>query len=550
VCLLALGAGSRVSAQSKAAPQKAQEQPAPAAAKAPVQFGDKTLFYVQERVLSFSPEDRAKAISARIQRLAKDPFFSPKLVALQEDDSSTDIAVRDLVLMTITERDAKAAGLPRAELAAAYAQAIREAVAQAQADYSLRAILLGALYTILVTAGLLLIFRAMNYVFPRVHTRLERWRGSVIPSIRIQRLELLTADRITDLLIGIARVVRLVAVVATLYFYVPLVLSFFPWTRGYSQTLLEYVLTPLRAIWTALTDFLPDAFTIAVIILVTVYVNKAVKFFFREVRKGTITFSGFYADWADPTYKIVRFLLLVFAAIVIFPYLPGSKSPAFQGVSLFVGVLFSLGSTTAVANIVAGVMLTYTRAFQVGDRVKIGDTVGDVMEKTLLVTRVRTIKNVDIAIPNSMVLGSHIVNYSSSAQLHGLILHTTVTIGYDAPWRTVHQLLIAAALATENILQEPAPFVLQTSLDDFFVSYQINAFTDKPSVMARTYSDLHQNIQEKFNEGGVEIMSPHYGALRDGNPTTIPAEHLPQTYEAPPFRVQTVDGTPKKESAD
>ncbi|TFH49653.1 MAG: mechanosensitive ion channel, partial [Methanothrix sp.] len=196
--------------------------------------------------------------------------------------------------------------------------------------------------------------------------------------------------------------------------------------------------------------------------------------------------------------------------------------------------------SSAIANIVAGVILTYMRAFKLGDRVKIADTIGDVVEKTLLVTRVRTIKNVDITVPNAMVLSSHIINYSSTAEDDGLILHTTITIGYDAPWRQVHELMIAAARATSNILETPAPFVLQTSLDDFYVSYQINAYTDKPSVMARTYSELHQNIQEKFNEGGVEIMPPHYATLRDGNMTTIPESYLPESYKQPPFRVKRV----------
>ncbi len=189
------------------------------------------------------------------------------------------------------------------------------------------------------------------------------------------------------------------------------------------------------------------------------------------------------------------------------------------------------------ANVVAGVILTYMRAFTLGDRVKIADTMGDVIEKTLLVTRIRTIKNVEITIANAMVLSSHIINFSASVHQEGLILHTSVTIGYDAPWRTVHQLLMDAALATENVLQEPQPFVFQTALDDFYVHYELNAFTDQPSRMANTYSDLHEKIQDKFNEAGVEIMSSHYSSVRDGNQVTIPENHLPKDYVAPAFRV-------------
>jgi small-conductance mechanosensitive channel len=327
------------------------------------------------------------------------------------------------------------------------------------------------------------------------------------------------------------------AVLVLLYFYLPLVFSFFPWTRGLATTLFGYIVSPLKVVWLAFVSYLPNVFFIGVILFVTHYIIKFIRLIFTEIGKGTITFPGFYRDWAGPTYKIIRFLVIAFAIVVILPYLPGSGSDAFKGVSVFFGVLFSLGSASSIANIVAGVVLTYMRAFDVGDRVKIADTIGDVVEKTLLATRIRTIKNVDITIPNAMVLGSHIINFSSSAQNRGLILHTGVTIGYDVPWKKVHELLINVARSTQNILAEPAPFVLQTSLDDFYVSYELNAYTDKPNIMAKIYSELHQNIQDKFNEAGIEIMSPHYSAMRDGNMTTIPESYLPKSYQAPSFRI-------------
>lgn len=274
------------------------------------------------------------------------------------------------------------------------------------------------------------------------------------------------------------------------------------------------------------------------IAICTHYVIRFSRFLFNEVERQNITLPGFYPDWALPSFKIVRFLIIAFAVVMAFPYLPGSDSPAFKGVSVFLGVLFSLGSSSAVANVVAGVILTYMRAFCVGDRVKIADTMGDVIEKNLLVTRIRTAKNVDVTVPNAMVLGSHIINYSSSAQL---ILNTTVTIGYDVPWRQVHELLLAAARSTERIMAEPKPFVLQTALNDFYVSYELNAYTDAPSAMATIYSELHARIQDSFNEAGVEIMSPHYSTLRDGNPTTIPADYLPPDYQPPAHRIRKLD---------
>jgi len=229
---------------------------------------------------------------------------------------------------------------------------------------------------------------------------------------------------------------------------------------------------------------------------------------------------------------------LAASVIVAFPYLPGSESPAFKGISVFLGVLLSLGSTSAVAHGVAGTILTYMRAFQVGDFVRIGTDVGEVSEKTLLVTRVRTQKNEVITIPNGTVLGGVVVNYSAEARKRGVIFHTLVTIGYNAPWRQVHELLISAALATEDILHEPSPFVLQTALNDFYVSYELNAFTDRPTNMQNIYSILHQNIQDRFNEAGVEINSPHYASLRDGNETTIPQSYLPKDYRPPAFEVR------------
>lgn len=384
--------------------------------------------------------------------------------------------------------------------------------------------------------------------FRRLYAAADSVRRLAVPSGRWQALRLVPPARIAEALLGAARLLRVVLTVLLFYVYVPLVLSFFPWTADFSRRLTAYALTPFAVAWTAFVSYLPNVFYIAAIVIITRYLLKFVRAFFDAIAGGTIAFGGFQPEWAAPTYDIARVLVLAFAAVVVFPYLPGAQSDAFKGVSIFLGVLFSLGSSSAIANVVAGVVLTYTRAFQIGDRVQIGSTVGDVTEKTLLVTRVRTIKNVEVTIPNGTVLSAQILNYSSLAASGGLILHTTVTIGYDAPWRVVHQLLLDAARGTAHILAAPAPFVLQTSLDDFYVSYQINAYTDRADVMAATYSELHQNIQESFNRGGVEIMSPHYAQLRDGNRTTIPADHLPPGYTSPRFEVgleRQGDGPPE-----
>jgi small-conductance mechanosensitive channel len=224
-----------------------------------------------------------------------------------------------------------------------------------------------------------------------------------------------------------------------------------------------------------------------------------------------------------PTFNIFRILIFVFALVMAFPYLPGAGSPAFQGVSIFVGVLFSLGSTSAVANVVAGIVITYMRAFKIGDRVQIADTEGIVIERSLFVTRLRTTKNVEIAVPNSKVLANHIVNYSVMARKKGVYLHTSVGIGYDVNWRRVHELLIAAAAETDGIADDWEPFVQQKELGDFAVVYELNAPTRQPHRLPAITSELHANILDQFHQAGVEIMSPDYTALRRGNRAAIPA---------------------------
>jgi small-conductance mechanosensitive channel len=282
--------------------------------------------------------------------------------------------------------------------------------------------------------------------------------------------------------------------------------------------------------------YLPNLVALITIAVITFYTLKLLRFLSEGIRQEKIKVSGIHPELIYPTFQLLRFLIIAFAVVTAYPYIPGSDSPVFRGVSILVGFLLSLGSTSLVANIVSGVVLTYTRGLRVGDRVEIEAVAGDVVDRNLLVTRIRTIKNVVITIPNGKVLNNHIVNYSSNAQEKGLILHSTVTIGYDVPWRRIHQLLISAALSTEGVLNRPMPFVHQTSLDDYYVTYEINAFTKDPADMARIYSDMHQHIQDKFNEANVEIMSPAYTAYRDGNRPTIPQESQNFGYFADVFR--------------
>ena len=517
---------------------KAPEKPAPA----PVVLEGKTLLYFREPALGASPEERARYVGGRLGELVKNRAFRPDSIKVVDDDMASLIVAEGTVLLRVFDRDAAAEGTTRQALAERHVGAIRAAIEAHNVAFSFRSLLFGAIYAIVATAVLLAILFGYRYLFSRLYPRLRALRETRIRSVQIQSFEILHADRIVWLLVALARWFRILTTAVFVYAYLLFVLTLFPWTRGIAEAILGYILDPLRHFGAAIVASLPDLFVIAVVVFITRYFIKLARFFFDEVEKGRVVLPGFYTDWAGPTYKIVRFFILAFALTVAFPFIPGSKSEAFKGVSIFLGVLFSLGSTSTISNVMAGLSITYMRAFKVGDRVRIGDTVGDVIDQSLLVTHVRTIKNEDVTVPNSMVLSAHIVNYSARAREEGLILHTAVTIGYDAPWRTVHELLIEAARKTPCILVTPAPFVLQTALNDFYVTYELNAHTDDPQQMVNTYSALHRHIQDTFNEAGVEIMSPHYAQLRDGNKTAIPDAYLPKEYVPRSIRVETVPG--------
>jgi small-conductance mechanosensitive channel len=328
-------------------------------------------------------------------------------------------------------------------------------------------------------------------------------------------------------------------VLYALLFYatLSLMLGFSPATRGLAKTLLDSFLGALQALGASIADYLPSLLFLVVLFFAGRYLIRLIEIVFTGVAVGRISIAGFDKEWARPTFRILRLLIVIFLVIVAVPYLPAFSSPAFQAVSIFLGVLVSLGSSGAVSNAISGIVLTYTRAFSLGDRVRVADATGDVIERNTFVTRIRTIKNVDIAVPNATVLANPIINFSAQAQATGIILHPSVTIGYDVAWQRVHELLVEAARATDEVEASPEPFVLQSGLDDFYVRYELNAYTRDAKRMAVTYSELYRNIQERFHAAGVEIASPHLSAIRDGNAAQIPQEHLPKDYQPASFRL-------------
>jgi small-conductance mechanosensitive channel len=306
-------------------------------------------------------------------------------------------------------------------------------------------------------------------------------------------------------------------VLTILYSFLTMLFGVFPETRGLSGKLLDYVLKPFLDILIAVKDYVPKAVTIAVTVTIFWYLAKGINYFAQEIEKGKLVIKGFYPDLAMPTSHIVRTLLYAFMFIVIFQYLPYSNSKIFQGVSVFIGVLISISSTALIGNLIAGMVLTYMRPFQAGDFIKIGEVVGTVKEKTPFAIRVMTTKNEEVTIPNSNVMSAHTTNYSRSARENKLVLYTAVTFGYDTPWRQVHELLLSAAARTKHVLAEPAPFILQKTLDNSFAEYQINVYVTEAGLLPRIYSELYENIQDAFKEAGLDMTSPVYQSFRGEN---------------------------------
>ena len=475
----------------------------------PVIVDGKELFPVQA-FKARSSKDRAGAIAERIKKVADDLTVRTDSITTDDTDISTDVVAGNQIILSITDKDAAAEGRARQDLAADYAEKIRKTVEQYRVDYSRKSLLHGILYALIATIVCAALFFLFRKLLRRLDTLIETRYLKKIQSLHIQSVEIVQALRVRTFIQGALTLVRFAIIAILIYAYFHLLLSFFPWTRPFSGRLLGYLLLPLKVIGRGIVNQIPNLLFLAVLAFVTRYFLKIMHAFFEQVEKGAVTLSGFYPEWAKPTDQILSFLVIAFALVVSFPYIPGSDSAAFKGVSIFIGVLFSLGSQSAVSNIIGGLVMTYRRAFRVGDRIRIGDIFGDVTDVRLQLTHVRTIKNEDVIVPNSTILNSNITNYSSYAREKGLILHTSVTIGYDVPWRQVHELLLMAAGRTGGLLKEPSPFVLQKSLDDFYVNYELNVYSDAPQMMAETYSELHRNIQDCFNEHGVQIMSPHY----------------------------------------
>ena len=489
----------------------------------PVVVNGQELFRLQTRVGSVTATERAALVSERITRLANNPFTGEVTLSVLDTAEATDIVSNGEVLVTVTNADAAAAGRDRLELAQEWATVIQAAIAEGQTGLSVQSLSAGALLTLGVLMALVILLWLINRFSNWLVDRLDPTTDSGRISPTLARSEFYQTGQFSRLVRALLRAFKVVLAIFLITVAIPVVLGAFPSTHELGRRISRTLLAPLAKLWDGFVLILPDLGFLLVLAALTWLILRLIHLFFREIGRGTLRLPSFEPEWAAFTGRMIGFLIVVVAVIIGFLSLPFSQLPVFQGISAFIALLLTLASSSAIANIIAGIILTYTGAFRLGDYIGLQGTTGEVVGKYLLTTQVRTYKNEVVSFPNSLVLANSITNYSRLARTTGLMLYTSVTIGYDVPWQQVQALLLGAADDTAAILKQPPPFVLQKALNDFSIAYELNALTHQPDQMPRTYSALHENILNRFNAAGIEIMSPNYLALRDGNAPAIAA---------------------------
>jgi small-conductance mechanosensitive channel len=358
--------------------------------------------------------------------------------------------------------------------------------------------------------------------------RLQKWFEAKTRPIGFKNLEIITVDTQSYILQRLFAVVRWLVLIALAFSYFLTIAFFFPQTEQIGRSVINLALVQLGIAGSAFINYLPSLFTILVVVLLARFVLKILRLIFDALEAGTVLLPGFYKEWTRPTHHLLTIIVWAASLAIIYSYLPGNTSPAFQGLGLLLGALLTVGGAGTVSSLISGYVIIFSRAFQKGDLIGFEDFKGFVHETTLLATQIRSLNGEIMTIPNGSLQSKTIVNFSAIIRdLHSpLTLQTSITLGYDVPWRQVHQVLAEAALATDEVLAEPAPFVLQTSLQDFYVSYTLKVFINTPENIPRIYSELLQNVQDHCAKAAIEITSPHYAAIRNGNKITIPTSSL------------------------
>ncbi|MEX0328535.1 MAG: mechanosensitive ion channel family protein [Ruegeria sp.] len=489
--------------------------------KAPVIVDGDILFRLRGSSALPAPE-RAERVQDLIVSVAESSDATDVAITFEETDLGVWILADGQRVSIVTEADSELDQMEVSVLSLLHGDAIQEAILAYRANRTDEARVSGAIEAAAWTIGFVVFVLAILWLHRRIRRRTLRFVKRYLRDVETATAKSVQAEAIAALVRYGLNFILLVVFFLGFYYYLSFVLLAFAETRYFAQLLLTYLTEPVLLIFKGIISYIPNLIMLALITWVTLYVIKGMRVFFDAVEAGSFDLGDFERHWINPTFNIARVVVILIALVFAVPYIPGSDSAAFQGLTILVGAMLSLGANSVVSNMLAGLFVIYRRSTSVGDRIQIGDHIGDVVQIKLMETHLKSIKNELISIPNAQLMNSDVVNFSKKTDGSGLLLHTTVGIGYEEPPEKVEAMLIEAANRTKGIKAKPEPFVLWTALADYAINYQINGYTTRGSIIPKIRSDLHRNIVAVFNENGVQIMTPSY--MADPPDPKIPSE--------------------------
>ena len=480
----------------------------------PIVFEKDTLYYLYTSYGPYDIDTRVKYVEEKLKELYNDPYFVADSIKIKPAGDYLSVMYNDKTITGVSIVDALWENSSQTELAQRYANIIKNTIVKYKEQNSLKSVLIRLAELLLVFFITFILVWAINRLFDFLKKITLNSEHRFLTSIRIRNYDFIKKPGIVKALVKILAILRIVFLLFLLITIIPLIFDIFSSTQYLSKIIVQWISEPIKNVGIAIIGYLPHLFYIVIIAVITRYVLKILRFFALEIERGILKIKGFHPEWAHTTYVLARMMLWVLALVIMFPHLPGSDSDAFKGISIFLGVLISLGSSSAISNAIAGIVISYMRPFQVGDWIKSGEIIGAVIEKNALVTRLKTINNEDITIPNSAILSGATMNFTSIGKEIGLALNVQVKVRYDYSDNLVEELLIEAALKTNGISPKPHPYIFQISLSELNAVYELNAYTFHPENMYFIKSDLTKNIQSTFRQANIEIFSTQYVEIR------------------------------------
>ena len=480
----------------------------------PIVFEKDTLYYLYTSYGPYDIDTRVKYVEEKLKELYNDPYFVADSIKIKPAGDYLSVMYNDKTITGISMVDALWENSSQTELAQRYANIIKNTIVKYKEQNSLKSVLIRLAELLLVLFIAFILVWAINRLFDFLKKITLNSEHRFLTSIRIRNYDFIKKPGIVKALVKLLAILRIVFLLFLLITIIPLIFDIFPSTQYLSKIIVQWISEPIKNVGIAIIGYLPHLFYIVIIAVITRYVLKILRFFALEIERGILKIKGFHPEWAHTTYVLARMMLWVLALVIMFPHLPGSDSDAFKGISVFLGVLISVGSSSSISNAIAGIVISYMRPFQVGDWIKSGEIIGAVIEKNALVTRLKTINNEDITIPNSAILSGATMNFTSIGKEIGLALNVQVKVRYDYSDNLVEELLIEAALKTNGISPKPHPYIFQISLSELNAVYELNAYTFHPENMYFIKSDLTKNIQSTFRQANIEIFSTQYVEIR------------------------------------